>query len=240
MTGRDTETRRRGRHRRGVTATHVHPRRWDPAKRAAAQQLDQIEPAWAVWYGLGARCFYAIAIGPVPEPLIVQARTTDELRGLMREAEGHGRHPHPPLRAPHPLGGATMPQTPDGSRVVCWDVPCDLSMVGKTRSMVNETLTGWTLRHLADDVVLVVGELLANAIAYGRPPVAISISTESGRLCVQVTDHGPGQPRLLDLGTDAVHGRGLVIVAALAHECGVTELVRTPGKIVWARWHLSP
>jgi hypothetical protein len=94
MNGRGTEARRSGRHRQGVPATQVHPQRWDPAKRAAAQQLDLIEPAWAVWYGLGARRFYAIATWPAPEPLIVQARTPDELRDLMREAE---REPCPPI-----------------------------------------------------------------------------------------------------------------------------------------------
>lgn len=41
--------------------------------------------------------------------------------------------------------------------------------------MVRETLTRWALPSLADDVVLVVGELLANAITYGDPPVRLSV-----------------------------------------------------------------
>ncbi|MEU9888134.1 ATP-binding protein [Sphaerisporangium sp. NPDC051011] len=55
-------------------------------------------------------------------------------------------------------------------------------------------------------------------------------------LCVRVTDHGPDLPRHLDLGMDAVHGRGLLIVAALADEHGVTPSAGGPGKTVWARW----
>ncbi|GAA3800484.1 hypothetical protein GCM10022226_20110 [Sphaerisporangium flaviroseum] len=65
----------------------VRPRCWDPAERAAARQLDQMEPAWAVWYGLGARRFYAAAVWAACEPLMVQAGTADELRDRMREAE---------------------------------------------------------------------------------------------------------------------------------------------------------
>ncbi|WP_405147161.1 ATP-binding protein [Sphaerisporangium sp. NBC_01403] len=128
--------------------------------------------------------------------------------------------------------------TPDGARTVCWDLPRDLSMIGKTRSMVSEILVAWALQSFADDVILVVGELLANASTYGEPPVRLSLSAEAEGLCVQVTDHGRDQPRRLDLGIEAVHGRGLTIVEALAHECGATPLPNGPGKTVWARWHL--
>lgn len=39
---------------------------------------------------------------------------------------------------------------------------------------------------------------------------------------------------MLELGLEAVHGRGLAIVAALAHENGVTRPIGRPGKTVWA------
>jgi two-component sensor histidine kinase len=104
--------------------------------------------------------------------------------------------------------------------------------------MVNETLTTWALQHLADDVILVVGELLANAITHGEPPVRLSLWAGNNELCVRVTDHSPEQPRHLDLGIEAVHGRGLTIVEALAHDSGVTQLPDRPGKTIWARWRL--
>ncbi|MEV7965137.1 hypothetical protein AB0O34_04050 [Sphaerisporangium sp. NPDC088356] len=78
---------RPGRHRIGVRPGRVDPRRWDLAKRAAAAQLDQMEPAWHVMYGLGSRRFVAMAIWHAPRPLRVDATTLDELRELMREAE---------------------------------------------------------------------------------------------------------------------------------------------------------
>jgi anti-sigma regulatory factor (Ser/Thr protein kinase) len=293
MTDHENGMRLHGRHRRGVAVGQVRPGRWDLAERAAARQLDQMEPAWAVWYGLGARRFYAAAVWAASEPLIVQARTADELRDRMREAElgdlareaerrevvlqaersASARRPRTPtalvprealpawpglvprlplparpvprspLPTPHPPRGAKMPDStpdsaPDGERTVCWDLPCDLSMIGKVRSMVREVLTSWALQPFADDIVLVVGELLANAVTYGEPPVRLTLWAEAGELHVQVTDHGPELPRHLDLGIEAVHGRGLTIIEALTHECGVTSPPDIPGKTVWAHWRL--
>ncbi|MEU9887767.1 ATP-binding protein [Sphaerisporangium sp. NPDC051011] len=263
MSTRDDQPRPGGRHRKGAPATRVEPGRWDLVDQAAARQIDMIEPTWAVWYGVGTRHFYAVATWPTPEPLLVHAGTTDELRGLMRAAERtllyHPRtgralqpaahrpdpshNPTPPDRAS--LGpathGALMPETQDGVlRTVCWDLPDDLSMIGKARGMVKEVLTAWALPDLADDVVLAVGELLANALTYGRPPVRLSLWLGTADLCVRVTDHGPERPRHLNLDIEAVHGRGLAIVEALAHDTGVTPLPDSPGKTVWARWHLPP
>lgn len=131
-----------------------------------------------------------------------------------------------------------MPATPDDPRTVCWTLPHELSIVGKARGMVNETLISWALQSIADDVVLVAGELLANAITHGEPLVRLSLWAGADELCVRVTDHGPEQPRHLDLGVEAVHGRGLTIVEALADDSGVTPLLHRPGKTVWARWDI--
>jgi len=234
MNGREPQPRQSGRHRRGTATEQVGSHSWDLAERAAAEQLDQIEPAWTVWYGPGTRHFHAVAGWPTPEPLTVRARTADELRTLMREAE----HTTPPPR------GGTMPETPDpphptdDPRTVCWDLPHDLPIVGKARAMTSETLVAWALHHLVDDVALVVGELLANAIVHGEPVVRLSLWADADELQVQVTDRGPGQPRHLTLDPESLHGRGLTIVRALAHDTGVTPLPHRPGKTVWARWRL--
>ncbi|MFF5247908.1 ATP-binding protein [Streptosporangium sp. NPDC000095] len=235
MNERVSQPRQSGRHRRGAAIARVDFRAWDLAERAAAEQLDQIEPAWTVWYGTGTRHFHAVAVWPAAEPLIVRARTADELRALMREAEDIT----PPSR------GEAMPETPDaphptdGPRTVCWDLPHDLPIVGKARAMVSETLAAWALHHLVDDVALVAGELLANAIVHGEPVVRLSLRADADEFQVQVTDRGPGQPRHLTLDPESLHGRGLAIVRALAHDHGVNPLPDRPGKTVWARWRLS-
>ncbi|GII75528.1 hypothetical protein Sru01_05100 [Sphaerisporangium rufum] len=133
----------------------------------------------------------------------------------------------------------------NGARTAGWEVPDDLAAVGKVRGMVRDVLAEWGLAGLADDVVLVAGELLANASTHGRPPVRLGLAMDGGRLLVQVTDHGAGRPRRLDLGTAATHGRGLAIVAALADEYGTARAedmadraAAMPGKTVWASWHV--
>ncbi|GGK69043.1 hypothetical protein Sme01_14400 [Sphaerisporangium melleum] len=247
------QPRAKGRHRQGAGFEHVVRRQWDLAEQAAAHLLDLLEPGWAVMYGVGTRRFYAIATWPALEPLIIEARATDELCRLMREAERTTRPggeadvfspaadrsdptSHPPLRTPRTRQGALMPETPDGLRTVCWELPHDLAMVGKARRVVVDTLIAWDLRDLADDVVLAVSELLANAVTYGEAPIRLSLWAVPGEFCVRVTDHGSDQPRYLDLGLDALHGRGLAIVAALAHDHGITPLADGHGKTVWARW----
>ena len=212
-----------------------------------------MEAGWSISYGVGSRRFYAIAVWPAPEPLIVQACAADQLCRLIREAEQTTPKPsgvrasatslrcppnlpHPTVHYPAPSRGALVIANPDGLRTVCWDLPHDLSMIGKTRGMVNDTLAAWALGELADDVVLVVDELLANAINYGDPPIRLSLWASAGELCVRVTDHGSARPRHLDLGIDAIHGRGLTIVAALSHSHGITPLPDAPGKTVWACW----
>ncbi|MEV6981523.1 hypothetical protein AB0M95_09720 [Sphaerisporangium sp. NPDC051017] len=82
MSGREP-----GRHRVGGPQVRVEPRSWDPAKKAAASQVDQMEPGWFVSYGVGSRRFVAIATWRAPQPLRVEAGSVEELRELMREAE---------------------------------------------------------------------------------------------------------------------------------------------------------
>ncbi|MFC4534328.1 ATP-binding protein [Sphaerisporangium dianthi] len=129
-----------------------------------------------------------------------------------------------------------MPETSQGLRTACWEIAGDASIVGGVRALVRETLGGWGLSLLADDVVLVVGELLANALSHGEPPIRVSMWAGDGDLFVWVTDHGAGLPYRPVLGLDSTHGRGLAIVAALAHGHGVTPLTGATGKTVWARW----
>ncbi|WP_248963010.1 ATP-binding protein [Sphaerisporangium perillae] len=132
-----------------------------------------------------------------------------------------------------------MIATPDGLRTVCWDLPCEPSIVGKARSMVRGTCRSWGVPpQLADDLVLVVSELLGNAVVYGRPPVRLSLWATTEELCVRVTDHGPEDPRRLDLSPEAIHGRGLAIVEALSDRWGVVHSADETGtgKTVWAAW----
>lgn len=126
-----------------------------------------------------------------------------------------------------------MTSTPPRQREVRWEVPADPSVTAKCRTLVRETLTGWQMPGLVDDVVLVMSELLGNALIHGGPPILLTLSAAGGVLYGAVTDRGPGWPRIREAGTDREHGRGLRIVAALTDRWGVDPVATGTGKTIW-------
>lgn len=89
-----------------------------------------------------------------------------------------------------------------------------------------------------DAVTLVVAEFAANAVLHGRVPgrdfaLLLRPDEERGSIRVEVSDTHPARPALLAPVAVADHGRGLVLVEALATRWGVRDRVG-PGKTVWA------
>lgn len=79
---------------------------------------------------------------------------------------------------------------------------------------------------LVDDALLVLSELLGNAVRHtaggGHLEVRWSAATYEVRL--EVVDGGGGVPRVADRGHGAVSGRGMAIVEALSQSWGTTAL----------------
>ncbi len=75
-------------------------------------------------------------------------------------------------------------------------------------------------RHLlgslecADDVLVVVSELVTNAVLHGRDPIVLTLTVEPDAVVVSVTDRGSAEPFRRDAGEDD-DGRGLAIVDEL-------------------------
>ncbi|MFE6359720.1 SpoIIE family protein phosphatase [Streptomyces sp. NPDC057806] len=117
------------------------------------------------------------------------------------------------------------------------------------RALVRAALAEWTelglpgtqahTRRLADDTVLVVSELVTNAVVHAGTEIGLvcRAEEETGAVVVEVSDHHPARaPR--DGASEPAHGsaeygRGLTLVARLAECWGVTY--RTGVKTVWAR-----
>lgn len=123
---------------------------------------------------------------------------------------------------------------PDGAV----QVPLDASdrAPGQARRATREVLTGWRLPALVDRVVLVVSELVTNAVRYGRPPVSLELRRVDGGVDVRVHDADPVGPPAIDgdeAPADAESGRGLGIVSALATDVAY-EQVPGDGKVVQA------
>ncbi|MEV4615273.1 ATP-binding protein [Kitasatospora sp. NPDC049258] len=93
-------------------------------------------------------------------------------------------------------------------------------LVCTVRHYVSAVLAGWGVGEGARDAaVLIVGELAANAAAYGGAQMSVSLSLCERALCVEVADFGAVPParacRRLPR-EEGEHGRGLAIVHHLA------------------------
>ncbi|GGK83727.1 hypothetical protein Sme01_17820 [Sphaerisporangium melleum] len=125
-----------------------------------------------------------------------------------------------------------MISIPSCPREVRWELRAEPGVTAECRAVVREILAEWDLHDLIDDVVVVVTELLANALVHGGPPVRVALGMAPGTVTGSVTDHGDGWPQPRPADTDAEHGRGLGIVAALTDSWGVAPLPGG-GKSIW-------
>jgi anti-sigma regulatory factor (Ser/Thr protein kinase) len=90
--------------------------------------------------------------------------------------------------------------------------------------------------NFGETVVLLVSELVSNAVEHGGPhgpdaTVGVSFDDAPGGVRVEVTDAGSGLPRVGDGAVDRPSGRGLFLVDALASSWGCDRL--GVGKKVW-------
>ncbi|MET8696263.1 ATP-binding protein [Streptomyces bauhiniae] len=120
--------------------------------------------------------------------------------------------------------------------------PKTRASVSKARDFARLFADGTGADGLADDLVLIVSELVTNAVLHGKTPpgrqVEVTLDHSAGRVRVEVRDTGEGIPRRRPSVPLAVAGRGLEIVDALSEKWGVTEQV--VGKTVWAELVVNP
>ncbi|MGW9597117.1 SpoIIE family protein phosphatase [Streptomyces chartreusis] len=114
-----------------------------------------------------------------------------------------------------------------------WRLPARGDIAARARVLVSGLLGQWCTREdTRDSVLLVVSELVANAVRFAQGPITLRmIRTGNGLLC-EVGDTGNGRPRLgrNELLDDA--GRGLHVVHGLTTRWGVRWT--DTGKVVWA------
>lgn len=78
---------------------------------------------------------------------------------------------------------------------------------------------------------LAVSELVTNAVVHGRPPIVLSVERARSDVQITVADDDPTWPVLRPRSRDAVDGRGMQVVDAVAKSWGVRD--RLVGKAVW-------
>jgi anti-sigma regulatory factor (Ser/Thr protein kinase) len=102
----------------------------------------------------------------------------------------------------------------------------------QARSAVERWAHAVGVGRLCDDLVLIVSELVTNAVRHGAPPVRVEVQADDRTVTVSVVDAAPGQPQRRTPSADAEGGRGLLLIDLLAAEHGVRP--DPPGKVVWA------
>jgi anti-sigma regulatory factor (Ser/Thr protein kinase) len=124
------------------------------------------------------------------------------------------------------------------------DLPALPESAGVARRFTRRVLASWRLSALADDLDLVVSELITNALLHARadprpsPGAVIRLTLERapGALVCRVADGSCLPPTPEQAEDTAESGRGLLLVDALSASWGWSHEVG--GKVVWASFDL--
>jgi anti-sigma regulatory factor (Ser/Thr protein kinase) len=152
--------------------------------------------------------------------------------------------PRRPRRSAQP-----WPVTPAGPDQVgptwttSWPTLPPLHELPVMRGRVRALLTEWEVHdEAAQPTLLVLTELLANAIEHSNAPIRISLGFTTTFVRVQIHDATPQPPQQRPYDPTRIRGHGLKIVEALALRRGWTP--EPDGKTVWADvptdWPESP
>ncbi|MGN6523553.1 MAG: SpoIIE family protein phosphatase, partial [Actinomycetes bacterium] len=134
---------------------------------------------------------------------------------------------------------ARVPENESRVLAVSRTFEASTSEVAVARDFVSELLVSWAVGDsLRDEVVLLVSELVTNAVIHGRGPVEVRLRRSPVHLVLEVHDGATCLPRRLRPDPEDEHGRGIQLVALLASRWGTRP---TPdGKVVWATFSLTP
>lgn len=108
----------------------------------------------------------------------------------------------------------------------------------RARAFATGVLTSWRFpMELCELGVLAAGELVANSLQHGTPPMRLALRRTDRRLIIEVTDGDDHLPRRRRAEPGDEAGRGISIVESIATSWGSR---RTPGggKAVWCEFAL--
>ena len=114
-----------------------------------------------------------------------------------------------------------------------WPLDRRPESIGEARATIRSFLGASVSRADALTVLLVVTELVANAVQHGEEPIELRVSTEPGRVHIEVDDAGTRQPVMRTPRPEGQSGRGLVIVNAHGRWGWTPTNGSGSGKTVW-------
>lgn len=112
-------------------------------------------------------------------------------------------------------------------------LPCSPAAPIMARAVVREACEQWDLAEVADDAVLVVSELVENAVRHARSESVLRVELRPHGLSLAVRDDDPAPPVLEWPDPDVPGHRGVQLVDRISVAWGCVPS-SAGGKIVWA------
>lgn len=103
--------------------------------------------------------------------------------------------------------------------------------IGEARRFTRDQLKTWGLLSVADNAILMISELVTNAILHGGEGAVLRLIFDDLKIRAEVRDSSPAMPVVRGYSETATTGRGMVIVDALAAAWGTYAV--DGGKVVW-------
>ncbi|MEU0072811.1 SpoIIE family protein phosphatase [Streptomyces sp. NPDC006332] len=156
-------------------------------------------------------------LGLVADALLGNARRSDDVALLLVRYDG-------------------MASRPQRESWTVWRVP---QAVGHTRRFTRRTLRAWGVPDDAlDTVLLVVSELVTNALVHTDGRVRLDLTRVNHLLRVAVADSSPRTPvKPTSISWEATGGRGILLVEAMSAAWGAVPV--SGGKQVWSEIALT-
>ncbi|MCT7355031.1 ATP-binding protein [Streptomyces sp. 15-116A] len=142
-----------------------------------------------------------------------------------------------------PSGAAGSPGSPAGRQVRRLSFDDQSGVVPLARDFTRQALYAWgwlpaataDQRAAAEDVLLVVSELVTNACLHAEGPDQLTLTCDNKVIRLEVTDRGTGQPApRTPHRAGRPGGHGMFIVQRLCLDWGVVRTPGVAGKTVWA------
>ncbi|MET7616174.1 SpoIIE family protein phosphatase [Streptomyces sp. NPDC005408] len=111
-----------------------------------------------------------------------------------------------------------------------WRLP---DAVAHARRFTSRTLRSWGVTDETDAILLIVSELVTNALVHTQGQVRLDLTLAGERMRVAVSDASPRAPvKPSNVNWEATGGRGIMLVEAVSAAYGSVPL--SGGKQVWA------